>query len=148
MPKQSQTAQAFARAEAKLREEITHAEAVLARAQGKSATASARLEELLRVKELIAGQDVAATPAQPKAKKAAKPKAKRAARSTGGLPTPGTAARAVLDAVLAGARDYRDIRERTGFATGRIGGTLPDLVRRGLVVRSGMNEYAPAEGVG
>ena len=147
MPKESQTAQAFARAEAELRDEIAQAQAALERAQVKRAAAVARVEELLRVKKLIAEEHVEAA-AQPKAKRAAKPKAKRAARSAGGFPTPGTAARAVLDAVLAGARNYQEIRERTGFATGRIGGTLPDLVRRGLVVRSGMNEYAPAEGVG
>ena len=149
MPRQSQTAQAFAGAEAKLREEIAQAEAAVGRAQEKRAAAAARLEELLRVRALVAGTPaVKETPAQPKAKEAAKPKAKRAARATGGLPAPGTAARAVLDAILGGARNYQSIRERTGFTSVKIGGIVPDLVRRELVLRAGTNDYAPAKGVG
>jgi len=152
MPKQSQTAQAFAAAEAKLREEIAQAEAAVERAQERKAAAGARLEELLRVKELVAGAQAPGAPVQPKAKTAAKPKAKQApkrvARATSGLPAPGTATRAIFDAVVGGARSYRDIGERTGFPGTKISNVLPNLVKQGLVVKVGRDDYAPAEGVG
>ena len=153
MPKLSGVDQAFARVEAALQEEMAAAEAAVTRAQEKRAAVEARLEELLRVKKLVAGDRPAPTKAaRPKAHKAAQPKAraaaKRASRPAGSLPAPGTVVRTVLDAVLAGARSYADIRARTGFATPKITGSLPDLVRRGLVLRSGKNEYAPVEGVG
>jgi len=120
MPRQTGVAQAFALAEAKLREEIAQAEAAVERAQEKSATAGSRLEELLRVKELVGGVGpVAKSAVQSKARKAARPKAKRAAKRTpggaGGFPGSGTATRAVFDAVAAGARSYQSIREQTGF---------------------------------
>jgi len=148
MPKQSQTAQAFARAEAKLREEVGQAEAALERAQANGAAAVARLEELHRVREMILGEQAPATPPPPKAKQAPKAiverSAPRASRVAGRPPEAGTATRAVLDAVVRGARHYQEIREQTGFATNRIGGILPDLVKRGLVVRAGKDDYTPA----
>ena len=152
VPKQSQTAQAFARVEVGLREEIAEAEAALAQAEETRASVDARLEELLRVRALIVGEAAAAGPARPTAKKAAKPRAKRAtkraSRATGGLPEPGTTTRAVLDAVVAGARHYRDIRAQTGLTSRRIGGVIPGLVKRGLVVRVGDDDYAPGKDAG
>lgn len=127
MPTASAARQAFARAEAKLREEIAAAEAAAERAQEKRAAALARLEELLRVKEFV----VAEASAKPRAQK--------------GLPEAGTATRTVLDAIVAGARHYREIRERTGFPTTKIGGIVPGLVKRGLVVRVGGDDYAPTD---
>ena len=143
MPTASAARQAFARAEAKLREEIAAAEAAAERAQEKRAAALARLEELLRVKEFV----VAEAPAK---KNAAQTKPKRPAapakpRAQKGLPEAGTATRTVLDAIVAGARHYREIRERTGFPTTKIGGIVPGLVKRGLVVRVGGDDYAPTD---
>jgi uncharacterized protein YdbL (DUF1318 family) len=151
VPKVSGLEQGFARVEAALREEIAAAEAAVARTQERKATVDARLAELLRVKELIAGAQAAETPVQPKAKTAAKPKARRAAkrrpRRAGGLPEPGTGLRAIVDAIAAGARSYREICETTGFSNVKIGGVMTQLVKRRLVVRTGPGEYAPAEGV-
>ena len=147
MPRASALTERFARAEAALREEIAAAEAAVAKAEEKKATAAGRLEELLRVRELVAGaQPVAEKVAMPRAK--AKGTVKSAPRASGSLPGPGTATRAIFDAVAAGACSYQAVREATGFTTDRITGILPGLVRRGLVVRSAKDEYAPAEGVG
>ena len=142
MPTASGVAQVFGRAEAELREEIAKLEAAVARAQERRDAAVSRLEELLRVRALVAGR---AAPAI----KTGRPKSQPQKPASGVAPTakvtkakPSADARAVLDAIRAGTGRARAIAEKTGFGMSKIGGILASLARWGLVKRVGEAEYA------
>ncbi len=142
MPRASGVAQVFGRAEAELREEIARVEAAVARAQERRDAAVGRLEELLRVRELVAGRAAPAVKTgRPKAQ-AQKPASHVAPKAKVTKPKPSADAHAVLDAIRAGTGRARAIAEKTGFGMSKIGGILASLTRWGLVRRVGEAEYA------
>jgi len=144
MPIASGVAQVFRRAEAELREEIAKLEAAVARAQERRDAALSRLEELLRVRELVAGRAAPAVKtAKPKARPQ-KPASRVAPKAKVTKPKPSADARAVLEAIRAGTGRARAIAEKTGFGMSKIGGILASLARWGLVRRVGEAEYALA----
>ena len=144
MPRASGVAPAFDRAETELREEIARLEAAVERAGERRDGAVSRLEELLRVRELVAGAAAApAKPGRPQArphKQASRVQTKAKATK----PEPSADACAVLDAIRAGTGRGRALAEKTGFSTSKIGGILASLARWGMVKRVGESEYALA----
>ncbi|MGD0113217.1 MAG: hypothetical protein ABSD48_15265 [Armatimonadota bacterium] len=142
MPTVSGVAQVFGRAEAGLREEIAKLEAAVARAQERRDAAVSRLEEFLRVRELVAGTAApAAKVGRPKAQHR-KPASQAAPKARVTKPKPSADARAVLDVIGAGTGRARAIAEETGFSISKVGGILLSLARWGLVKRVGEAEYA------
>ena len=142
MPIASGVAQVFGRAEAELREEIAKLEAALARAQERRDAAVSRLEEFLRVRELVAGRAAPAIKAGRLTVRPQKPAPRVAPKAKVTKPKPSADARAVLDTIRAGTGRGRAIAEKTGFSTSKIGGILASLTRWGLVRRVGEAEYA------
>ncbi len=141
MPTASGVAHVFGRAEAELREQIAKLEAALARAQERRDAAVSRLEELLRVRALVAGRAApAAKVGRPKAQHR-KPASQAAPKAKVTKPKPSADARAVLEAIRAGIGRARAIAEKTGFGMSKIGGILASLARWGLVERVGEAEY-------
>ena len=142
MPRASGVAQVFGRAEAELREEIAKLEAAVARAQERRDAAVSRLEEFLRVRELVAGRAAPAIKAVRLKARPQKPAPRVPPKAKVTKPEPSADARAVLDAIRAGTGRGRALVEKTGFSTSKIGGILASLTRWGLVRRVGEAEYA------
>ena len=142
MPKASGVAQTFDRAEAELRGEIAKLEAALERAQERRDAAVSRLEELLRVRDLVAGKTAPAISTGRLKAPPQKPASRVQPKAKVTKPEPSADGRAVLDAIRAGTGRARAIAEKTGFSMSKIGGILAALARWGLVRRVGEAEYA------
>jgi hypothetical protein len=143
-PRASGVAQVFDRAEAELREEIAKLEAAVARAQERRDGAVSRLEEVLRVRELVAGAAAASSRTGAPKARLGKPAARARAKAKATKPALSADAHAVLDAIRAGTTRGIALAEKTGFGTSKIGGILASLTRWGLVKRVGESEYALA----
>ena len=142
MPKASGVAQTFDRAEGELRGEIAKLEAAVERAQERRDAAVSRLEELLRVRELVAGTAAPAIKTGRLKAQPQKPAFRVQPKAKVTKPEPSADGRAVLDAIGAGTGRARAIAEKTGFGMSKIGGILASLTRWGLVRRVGEAEYA------
>jgi len=142
MPRASGVAQVFGRAEAGLREEIAKLEAAVARAQERRDAAVSRLEEFLRVRELVAGRAAPAIKAGRLTARPQKPASRVPPKAKVTKPEPSADAHAVLDVIGAGTGRARAIAEETGFSISKVGGILLSLARWGLVTRVGEAEYA------
>ena len=142
MPIASGVAQVFGRAEAELREEIAKLEAALARAQERRDAAVSRLEEFLRVRELVAGRAAPAIKAGRLTARPQKPASRVPPKAKVTKPEPSADAHAVLDAIRAGTGRGLALAEKTGFSVSKIGGILASLARWRLIRRVGEGEYA------
>jgi uncharacterized membrane protein len=101
-----------------------------------------RLEEFLRVRELVAGTAAPAIKTGRSKAQHRKPASQAAPKAKVTKPKPSADARAVLEAIRAGTGRGRALVEKTGFSVSKIGGILASLTRWGLVKRVGEAEYA------